>query len=512
MGEAVFILMSDCSLLSRTLKLAVAALLAIALLTACDQPPADTIRFGLSANPVTLDPRYATDAASTRVNRLLYARLVDFDDHFQPVASLATWQRLGPLHYRFSLHPDRAPFHNGQTLTSHDVVATYASILDKTTASPHRASMNIIQRMETPDEEHIDFYLHKPDSLFPGRLVIGVLPRSLLATGHKFGQQPLGSGPFRFVAWPQAEQLQIARIDDQQVFEFLRIRKPDVRVLKLLRGEIDLIQGDMPPELLAWLADRSDVRVGQRDGTTFAYIGFNLQDPTMRDLRVRQAIAHAIDRKAIIQYIWANSARPANGILTPDHWAGAPELKGVAYDLQRAQALLAQAGYDRKNPLHVVYKTSTNAVRLRIATIFQSQLARAGIKVEIRSYDWGTFYADIKAGNFQMYSLAWVGIKLPDIFRYVFHSESVPPQGANRGRFKNQRADQFIEAAEVQTTLAEQAHYYRQLQHLVLKELPYVALWYEDQIFVTRKSLQGYSVTRDGNYDGLLNVTRAPRP
>jgi len=482
------------------------------LLSGCEQSATDVIRFGLATNPVTLDPRLATDAVSTRVNRLLYARLVDFDDQFQPVASLATWKRLTPLHYRFRLRPDRAPFHNGQMLTSGDVKATYASILDKATGSPHRASMSIIQRMETPDNETIDFYLNKPDPLFPGRLVVGILPRALLAAGQKFGQQPVGSGPFRFVAWPQAESVFLVRLKDRQAFEFLRIRKADVRVLKLLRGELDLMQGDMPPELLSWLEKRTDVKVVKQDGTNFAYIGFNLQDPEMRDLRVRQAIAYGIDRKAIIQYVWANSARLATGILTPDHWAGAGNLNGVPYDLQRARKLLAQAGYNKRNPLRVIYKTSTNSVRLRIATIIQSQLAQVGIEVEIRSYDWGTFYADIKAGNFQMYSLAWVGIKNPDIFRYVFHSTSVPPQGANRGRFSNRRVDLLIETAEAQPELRDQARYYRQLQALVLKELPYIPLWYEDQIFVTRTSIRNYSVSRDGNYDGLLDVIRVQAP
>ncbi len=482
--------------------------LVTALSVGCDRPVSNVIRFGLSANPVTLDPRYATDAASTRVNRLLYERLVDFDDAFKPIASLATWKRLSPVHYRFELRKERALFHNGKVLTAKDVQATYASILESATASPHRASLKIIERMETPDAEHIDFYLNKPDPLFPGRLVVGILPQDLLIKNHTFSQQPVGSGPFRFIAWPQSERLQLERINDQQQFEFLRIRKADVRVLKLLRGEIDLLQGDMPPELLTWLSKRSDVDVVKRDGTTFAYAGFNLKDPVVGDVNVRKAIAHAINRQSIIHYIWADSARPAAGILTPDHWAGAPGLAAPGYDLRLARKLLREAGYGPQRPLQLVYKTSTNAVRIRIATIIQSQLAQVGIELKIRSYDWGTFYADIKAGNFQMYSLAWVGIKLPDIFRYVFHSRSVPPQGANRGRFNNAQADALIEAAESERELTDQARYYRQLQALVLKELPYIPLWYEDQIFVTRHSIQNYSVARDGNYDGLRNVTR----
>ncbi len=143
---------------------------------------------------------------------------------------------------------------------------------------------------------------------------------------------------------------------------------------------------------------------------------------------------------------------------------------------------------------------------MRLATIIQDQLADVGIDVELRTYDWGTFYGDIKAGNFQMYSLAWVGIKMPDIFRYVFHSNSIPPAGANRGRFVDVAVDRLIERAENESSLEAQARHYRELQALVLRQLPYVPLWYEDQVFASRRGVSGYRVEPDGNYDGLIHV------
>ena len=100
-----------------------------------------------------------------------------------------------------------------------------------------------------------------------------------------------------------------------------------------------------------------------------------------------------------------------------------------------SKILIKQAGYSNLYPIKLVYKTSNDPFRLRLATIIQNQLNSVGIEVEIRSYDWGTFYGDIKAGRFQMYSLSSVGLKIPDIFHYIFHSEAIPPNGANRGRF-----------------------------------------------------------------------------
>jgi len=492
---------------------ALAALLAgLALsLGGCDAPGPDALRFGVASAPESLDPRFATDAVSTRVNRLLYARLTDFDTRFRPQPALARWERLSPTRYRFHLRPGRSPFHDGTALTAADVAATYRSVLEPATGSPHRGSLHMLRAVRAVDEDTVDFLLATPDALFPGRLAIGILPARRLAAGHDFGAEPVGSGPFRFDAWTGPEQLRIVRVRDGAAVRFERVRKPDVRVLKLLRGELDAIQGDLPPELLGWLAPRDEIELHRREGTTFAYLGFHLGDPVTGDLRVRRAVAHAIDREAIIRHLWAGHARPAAGILPPDHWAGHRAPSPPAHDPDAARRLLREAGYGPARPARMVYKTSTNPLRVRIATVIQHQLAAVGIELDIRSYDWGTFYGDIKAGNFQLYSLAWVGIKMPDIFRYVFHSDSVPPAGANRGRWRDARVDELIERAEAAQDPAEQARLYRQVQAHALEQLPYVPLWFEDQVFAARAGVRGYTLSRDGDYDGLAEArwTRA---
>ena len=484
-----------------------ALLVAVAALSACSGGVEEVVlRFGLSSNPVTLDPRFATDAASTRVNRLIYRRLVDFDDRFQPVPSLARWEMIDPARYRLTLDPERAPFHDGTLLAAADVKATYDFILDPDNASPHHSTLKIIDRIEVRDEDTLDFVLSEPDALLPGRLVVGILPRAKMAAGHGFNRAPVGNGSFEFVSWPVEDRLRIRRLADGMLVEFVLVPKPTVRVLKLVRGELDMIQGDLPHELVGWLQRRDEVAVEKARGTTFAYIGFNMEDPVVGRLDLRRAVAHAIDRDAIIRHVLGAGARPASGILTPDHWAGHPGLPLLDYDPERSRALLKALGYPEGEGPRIVYKTSSDPFRVRLATIVQNQLAKVGIRVDLRTYDWGTFYGDVKAGNFQMYSLAWVGIKMPDIFRYVFHSESIPPGGANRGRFVSVTADRLIEQAERGGTLDEQARYYREIQELVFRELPYVPFWYEDQIYASRRGVTGYRVANDGNYDGLKYV------
>jgi peptide/nickel transport system substrate-binding protein len=477
-------------------------------LTACTRPADDVIRFGLASEPVNLDPRFATDATSARINRLIYQRLVDFDDHTRPAPALAKWDRLAGDHYRFHLAPDRPPFHDGHPLTARDVAATYAYILDPAHASPHRGPLRIIRRIEVLDDDTLDFFLERADPLLPGYLVIGILPADGIAAGHPFQTDPIGSGSFRFERWPEPGRLRLVRIDDGQAIEFLRIVDPTVRVLKLLRGEVDILQNDLPAELLGYLQRQDGITVNFGPGSSFAYIGFNFKDPVTRDIRIRQAIAQAIDRAAIIKYVLAGAAAPAAALLPPDHWAGNPALQSIPYDPEAARSLLAQAGYDAAHPLELDYKTSTDPVRVRIATIIQQQLAEVGIHMTLQSYDWGTFYGDIKAGRFQLYSLAWVGIKTPDILRYAFHSASPPPEGANRGRLADDEVDALIDRAEQGATLEAQADGYRRVQARLLELLPYLPLWYEDQVCAVLAGIEGYRLAPDGNYDALRDVHR----
>ncbi len=475
-------------------------------LSGCGSPPPEGIRFAISNAPVTLDPRFATDATSARINRLLYQQLIDFDQAIQPIASLATWQQLSERHYRFHL-TDEVMFHNGEPLTADDVVATYRSVLDVDTGSPHRAGVLLIESVEAVDRQTIDFYLNKIDPLFPGYLVIGILPKSLLQIDHPFNTQPVGSGDFQFIDWPEEGRLQLKRLADSVNVTFVRVKDPTVRALKLLRGEVDLLQNDLPVEIVRHLQGEG-MTVQRRAGSNFSYLGFNFDDEVTQQQPIREAIAYALNREDIIHYVFAGGAQLATSLLPPSHWAGHPSLVPYPYDPDRARSLLADLGVTLAEPLEISYKTSSDPFRIRLATIIQQQLGEVGIKVNIQSYDWGTFYGDIKKGMFQMYSLAWVGIKTPDIYRYVFHSEMVPPNGANRGRYVNETVDWLIEQAESAEDQTARIAAYRELQQQVFVDLPYIPLWYEDHLYIARPDIQGYRLSSDGNYDGLKYVQR----
>lgn len=499
--------MSNRSRFSTRPSLAALLALLIAATLGCAEPDPATIRFGLATPPVTFDPRFATDATSYRIGRLIYQSLVNFDDAQHPVPALAVWEQRSPLHYRFELKPDQR-FHDGSALTSADVVATYRSVLDPDTVSPHRGSLANIRSVRATSPLVVEFELAAPDPLFPGLLVIGIMPATLLAQTDGHVAAPIGSGPFEIAAPPSDSRVRLRRRSDGQLVEFIAVRDATVRALKLVHGELDLIQGSMTPELVDWLGRREHIEALHRPGTTFTYLGFNLDDSATGTLKLRQAIAHAVDRDALIKHLFGARARPAEAIFPPSHWAGNGTLKPVTHDPDEARRLLGELGYSVEKPLPLVYKTSSDHFRLRVATTIQDQLARVGIAIEVSSYDWGTFYADIKNGRFQMYSLSWVGLKQPDIFRYAFHSASVPPAGANRGRYTAADVDALIETAEASTDLDVRAAMYARIQARLLEDLPYVPLWYEDNILIKRDSIENYDTGLDGYYDELVDVKR----
>lgn len=465
------------------------------LLSGCvERAPDDSeIRFAIAQAPINLDPRYATDAASERVNRLIYQRLVKFDAVSKPTPGLATWHKLSPTQYRITLSNKTKPFHHGKPLTASDVKATYESILTLAD-SPHAAEYRNIRQIDIINAQTLDFQLAVADNHFPEKLIIGILPKDLIDQHHDFAHLPVGNGAFQFISWQR--QLRLKRLRDGQMVSLIEVKDPTVRVLKLMRGEADLLQGDLPPELVRYLQTKSDVQIKTTQGTNFSYLGLNMQDPVLKQLKVRQAIAHAIDREAIIKQVMINNTRLAEMILPPEHYAGNATLQHTAYNPVLAKQLLQSAGVQL--PLKLVYKTSTDAQRVRLATILQAQMRAAGIDLEIRSLDWGTFFAEVKQGNFQLYGLTWVGIKTPEIYSKVFGSQFMPPHGLNRGGYVDDKLDELIKNED-----------WPAVTNRIHQQLPYIPLWYEGQIAVMQNNIQHYHPQSDGNWDNLASIQRS---
>ncbi len=241
-------------------------------------------------------------------------------------------------------------------------------------------------------------------------------------------------------------------------------------------------------------------------GTRLAYLAFNLRDPILKDARVRQAIAYAIDRQPMIDYLWRGEAQLARSVLPVQSWAYNGTVPAYDHDVNRANLLLDAAGYPAVNGVrfHLTMKTSTDENTRLMVAVMQQQLREAGIALDIRSFEFATFFADVQHGAFQMYGLRWIGgNEDPDIFEYAFHSAKFPPNGANRGYYSNPRLDALIDEARQAIDPKVRKPLYAEVQSILSADMPYINLFYLDNVLVHTKRVRNLKLNPAGNYDFL---------
>jgi peptide/nickel transport system substrate-binding protein len=478
------------------------------------------VTVGIESQPLSLDPRFATDANSVRVGGLIYNSLLRADARGQLGMEVAEhWWMADPRTYVFELRPD-VTFHDGRRLTAGDVKYTYDSVRDARTGSPKRALLKPLEVVEALTPRRVRFRLSEPHAPFVEQFTIGIVPADSGYGTPNSRTPPVGSGPFVFASSEPGENVVLKANPSYWdgppkvaglVFKII----PDamVRVLEFKHGSIDFLQNDIEPDMLPWLRENTSASVDTRQGTTFQYIGVNLAHPILRHLKVRQAIAHAIDREQIIRHLLKDLGIPASGLLSPLNWAYEGAVDSWPYDPQRAKQLLDEAGFvdadgDGPKPrFRLSFKTTNIDLRRRIAEAFKEQLRSVGIELEIRDYEWGTFYSDVKKGNFHLFSLAWVGIIDPDIYFQLFHSGSVPPNGDNRGRYANAALDRLLERGRLAVEPEERRAIYSQVQKIVARELPYIPLWWAKNVIVQQAALRGFVPYPDGDLISLKDVS-----
>jgi peptide/nickel transport system substrate-binding protein len=488
--------------------------------SASSEHPPGYLVVGIESNPLQLDPRYATDANSVRVGALIYNSLLRADTKLRLQPELAArWQTINDRTYLFELRKD-VKFHNGKPLTARDVKYTYESILKPENRSPKRALLKALETVDQLDNYTLRFRLSAPHAPFPEQFTIGIVPagpNELEATGSV---TPPGSGPFILDSIEPGESITLK--GNPSYWEgkprlagiiFKVVPDAMVRVLEFKKGTIDFLQNDLEPDMLPWIKQNTNAVIGDYEGTTFQYIGINLSHPILKHREVRQALALAIDRAGIIRHLLKDFATPATGLLSPINWAYTGSVAQWPFDPERAKRLLDQAGYpdpDGAGPLprfRLSFKTTNLDLRKRIAEALKEQLARVGIELEVRTYEWGTFYSDITRGNFHLYSLAWVGIMDPDIYYQLFHSESMPPNGENRGHYSNAELDHLLEQGRSTTNIAERRAIYARVQQILAEELPYIPLWWTKNVTVQNAAIKGFVPYPDGDLISLKKVS-----
>jgi len=492
----------------------------VLVLSACagTPPPSNVITLAVLSSPNSLDPRIGSDETSQRVHQLIYDNLLALDEQLKVTAGLASsWEQTDPITYVIHLRKG-VRFHDGHELTAADVVYTFGSFIDPNFMSPRKGAYRTLDRVEAIDRYTVRFVLKEPFGSFPIQLVMPVVPNG---AGPGLRDRPIGTGPYRFVSFAVDDQVELEAFSDyfrgkpSNAGVVLKVVPDEImRALELRKGTVDMVVNDLSPDVVHQLAEERSVTIAESPGTDYAYVGINLRDSILKDRRVRYALGYAIDRQAIVDHLRRGLARPAIGILPPASWAFDEHVFQFTYDPAKARALLDEAGYrdpdgDGPEPrLRLSLKVSTNEfIRLQAAVI-QQDLKKVGIDLDVRSYEFATLYADVLKGNFQLFTLQWVGVSDPDMLRRVFHSKQMPPNGFNRGYYENREVDRLIEAAMAATADDERRRLYGDAQRAIAADAPYISLWYKTNVAVSRRQIEGVKLTPSAEFTFLRDVIK----
>ncbi len=485
-------------------------------LLSCSQAPdPNTLVMIIESSPTNLDPRVGIDGQSERIDELLFDALLTRDEHFNVQPGLADrWEIPDPLTYVFHLHPG-VTFHDGRPLTSRDVQWTLESLLQGKIRSTKTSTYNrFVDRIETPDKLTVVFHLKQPWAALLWNLsegAIGIVPDGAL---DEITRQPIGTGPFKFVSAETDKDVILQRnnaywgaIPHLARVRFAVVPDATTEALELRKGSADLtINSPMSPDTIVALERDPSLIVQHGPGTRLAYLAFNLRDPVLKDVRVRQAIAYALDRRPMVEYLWRNQVQPARSILPRQSWAYNDDVPHYDYDPGKARQLLDAAGHPAVNGVrfHLMMKTSTDENTRLMVAVMQQQLRAVGIALDIRTFEFATFYADVTSGAFQLYSLRWIGgNEDPDIFDAAFHSRNFPPAGRNRSFYSNPRLDTLIDQASRETDQAVRKRLYAEVEAILAQDVPSINLWYFDNVIVHRKRVHNITLNPSGNYNFL---------
>jgi peptide/nickel transport system substrate-binding protein len=469
------------------------------------------------APAVSPDPRFSISAHDFKLSRLLYAPLVSVEnDKLEPKMELAeSVVTTDGLHFVITLREAR--FGDGRPVTADDVAWTLASMRDPATGSRLRQRFidDGLDTVEVVDARHLKMSLKHSHAPFITDLDIGILPK-----GTARGALPPGAGafivesrdadtwklrrnPYFYGGLPPAEHLTIKSIGDD-----------NARLLALVGGSADLTQNTISPLILDQVAAHPRLRVETARSSVYTYLGFNNEDPILKDARVRRAIAHAIDRERIVRTKLGGRGVLATGMLPTFHWAY-EAVDVPTFDPAEARRLLDDAGYPKPADgprFSLVYKTSNNRFRVAVAQVIAAMLADVGIDVDVRVLEFATFFADLKKGNFQMFTMQMTEIAEPDLYTNFFDSSRIPRRenldaGGNRMRYRSVEIDKLLEEGRRETVLEKRREIYGKVQRVLARDLPVVSLWHEDNVVAMRKEVSGYKLTPTGQWSALARTS-----
>ena len=490
---------------------------AVACALACAGCTRDTPRSSATDRPLemlvptdaeTLDPRHATDAIALRATRLVHAGLVRLDpDSLEPRPYLArSWAWVDSLTLRVELR-EGVRFHSGAPFTARDVKATIAAFQSPEVGSRHARVVETIGQVDVDGDHAVVIHLTRAHATLLTDLELPILRADEARSPPRPEGTLDGLGPY-VVSHRTPGEIELVPAKDGAMPTPARsvtirtVHDENARALRMHAGRADLVVNGFSPTLLPALEHAHGIAVNARHGANLTYLMARTDRGPLADVRVRRALATAIDRERIAQTLLAGHAETATTLLPPQHWAYTPAAPWPK-DRDAARAALAEAHPGR---LHVTLLTSTDRLRGTIARFLAQELAEIGADVDVVPLELGTLIGRLGAGDFELATLQLPEITEPNVLRVFLHSSSIPPAGANRGRVRDAEVDRLLDEGESTLDVAARKTIYAALERRIRDEALFIPLWHEDQIAVVSDRARSFMPSAEGRWLGLAEL------
>lgn len=491
----------------------------------------------LGDNIRTIDPigSPSVDAASERVRTLMFNSLVRKDEKFDYVGELASDIKRSDdnLTYTFTLR-DGVKFHDGRPFGSADAKYTLDLVFSSTFAKSASfyegtgaARQSYIRSVEAPDARTLVVTTIKPwTGLLSNLVAVAIIPKDSYAIQK---DQPLGTGPFKFVNYDSSQQVLDLQANPDYWEGAPHIPVARVRVIsdtnalqaELRSGRVDIapLPTSLSPDAIKLLGQDPKLQVLQFTGSNLNLLTLNCSQPPLNDVRVRQALAYAIDREGMIRDLLLGQGKIAHSILPEESWAYSNG-KQYTFDPAMAKKLLDEAGL--KDPdgdgsqmrftKPIIFKVSGSSVAGKnYAGVIQNYLKNVGVPVSIETAELNTLFDELRRGNFQIFYGQWVGGNQdPIFFKDLFATSEIPTEtraSRNRSRYSNKELDALIDEA-INTFDREKAkQLYARIQEIVSRDVPVLPLWYQANIVIAQKRVGNIKVDASGDWGFIKNLT-----
>ncbi len=497
-----------------------------------------TLVFGRGGDSVGLDPAYETDGNSFMVCDNIYEQLVAYKDESTDIEpGLATSWDISPdgLTYTFHLR-EGVKFHDGTPFNANAVVFSIGRMMKDRNVKfagegfdippqerppEYWVSMEMddtVGSIEAVDENTVVFKLKRVEAPFIANMGMDfasiISPAAFIKDPKGFLRNPVGTGPFQFVKWVTDDRIVLEANKDYWDKEngpyldrviFRAIPENSVRFLELKVGNIDICQFPNPADLELARKD-PNIKLVSQPGMNVGYLGFNHTKDMWKNIHMRRAVAHAINRQAIVDNIYQGMGQLAKNGIPPTMWGYNDDVPGYKYDPELARKELALAGYPGGEGLPELKLWSMPVPRpynpegLKVGIAMIGDLAKVGIKANVTSYDWGTYLKRQREqpDDMDMFQLGWTGDNGdPDNFLAVLFDGLASP--AIRTQWKNERYHELMQQGKQTIDQAKRVEIYKEAQQLMYDEVPVIPVAHSTVIWPMRNNVMNFKLHPTGS-------------